>query len=189
MHDGRYTIENVWGCYAPVDRSWLSIVLLYIWPIVFLLVACYYAGESFPDFLSFVSLLMYNRSGPLSPLPLPHPSLHPATEQSYLAFEVPATLSPRSFHHYHTAAPIRRSTRPIRGNWRSASLHLVRGTRRLGLRFTTALHLLTATAGSMVLDRNRMDHSDHFGHGRRSIEDVQGCVRGNRAWKDLHFLA
>ena len=44
---GRYYIEGVWGCDVPMSRSWPTIALLRIWPVLLMLIASYYAGWFF----------------------------------------------------------------------------------------------------------------------------------------------
>ncbi|KAF2417237.1 fungal pheromone STE3G-protein-coupled receptor [Tothia fuscella] len=43
VHSWRYNIVGVSGCDVTLDRSWVTIVLLFIWPPILLLVSCYYA--------------------------------------------------------------------------------------------------------------------------------------------------
>jgi pheromone a factor receptor len=44
VQPSRYYLYSVTGCTAVVDRSWPSVVLLFIWPPVAALVAGYFAG-------------------------------------------------------------------------------------------------------------------------------------------------
>jgi pheromone a factor receptor len=40
----RYYITAIGGCTPSYDNSWPTIVIMYIWPLLFCLVDCYYAG-------------------------------------------------------------------------------------------------------------------------------------------------
>ena len=42
---GRYAIVTVYGCVDVVDNSWVTIALFAVWPLIFYLINCYYAGE------------------------------------------------------------------------------------------------------------------------------------------------
>lgn len=42
----RYYILAIGGCTPSFDRSWPTIVIMYIWPLIFCLLNCYYAGMS-----------------------------------------------------------------------------------------------------------------------------------------------
>jgi pheromone a factor receptor len=44
VHNGRYFIVSTYGCDTPMDRSWVTVVLLMMWPPVLLLASSYYAG-------------------------------------------------------------------------------------------------------------------------------------------------
>ena len=43
VQPGRYYVFAIQGCWPPIDDSWLSIVLLFMWPLLLLVVAGYYA--------------------------------------------------------------------------------------------------------------------------------------------------
>lgn len=42
----RYYIMAIGGCAPSFDNSWPTIVIMYIWPLIFCLINCYYAGVS-----------------------------------------------------------------------------------------------------------------------------------------------
>lgn len=42
----RYYVLVIGGCAPSFDNSWPTIVIMYIWPVIFGLVNCYYAGKS-----------------------------------------------------------------------------------------------------------------------------------------------
>lgn len=44
----RYNITVIGGCHESYDNSWPTIVIMYIWPPLFSLINCYYAGMSYP---------------------------------------------------------------------------------------------------------------------------------------------
>jgi pheromone a factor receptor len=44
VQGGRYFISGISGCDVPIDRSWLSAVILFIWPPIMLLISSYYSG-------------------------------------------------------------------------------------------------------------------------------------------------
>jgi pheromone a factor receptor len=43
VQDNRYFIQAIGGCGPVFDQSWPSIVIMYIWPLLFSLLNCYYA--------------------------------------------------------------------------------------------------------------------------------------------------
>lgn len=43
---GRYYITAIGGCLASYDNSWPTILIMYIWPLIFSLINCYYSGQS-----------------------------------------------------------------------------------------------------------------------------------------------
>ena len=45
VQSARYAIFGISGCTIIVDNSWPSIVLLQIWPVIFVLVDVYYSGK------------------------------------------------------------------------------------------------------------------------------------------------
>jgi hypothetical protein len=53
VQGGRYFIFGISGCDIPIDRSWPSAVILFIWPPIILLISSYYSGvfryDSFHD--------------------------------------------------------------------------------------------------------------------------------------------
>ena len=40
----RYYITAIGGCVPSYDNSWPTIVIMYMWPLIFCLINCYYAG-------------------------------------------------------------------------------------------------------------------------------------------------
>lgn len=48
VHTWRYVIYGISGCQAPLDMSWVTIVLLMIWPPILMCIAAYYAGKFTP---------------------------------------------------------------------------------------------------------------------------------------------
>jgi len=45
----RYYITAIGGCAPSYDNSWPTIVIMFMWPLIFCLVNCYYAGTSHPS--------------------------------------------------------------------------------------------------------------------------------------------
>lgn len=79
----RYFVYGISGCVPTASRSWVTVVLLYVPPLVLVLVDAYFAGKGFPP-LSYECLLfwflwlMISSSHPRPPLPLPpHFHRHP----------------------------------------------------------------------------------------------------------------
>jgi pheromone a factor receptor len=52
VQGGRYFIFGISGCDVPIDRSWLSAVVLFIWPPIFLSIGSYFSGIPLSLFLS-----------------------------------------------------------------------------------------------------------------------------------------
>lgn len=46
VHAYRYYVVGVIGCDTPLDRSWVTFALLFIWPPIILIVSSYYACKS-----------------------------------------------------------------------------------------------------------------------------------------------
>jgi pheromone a factor receptor len=46
VHAYRYYIVGIMGCDTPLDRSWVTFALLFIWPPIILIISSYYASES-----------------------------------------------------------------------------------------------------------------------------------------------
>jgi pheromone a factor receptor len=46
VQSNRYVIIGISGCAASIDNSWVSVVLLLMWPPIFSLVTAYYGGKS-----------------------------------------------------------------------------------------------------------------------------------------------
>jgi pheromone a factor receptor len=44
VQPGRYYIYAIQGCWYPIDESWVSIVLIVMWPLILTLIAAYFAG-------------------------------------------------------------------------------------------------------------------------------------------------
>jgi hypothetical protein len=44
----RYYIVAISGCKPSYDNSWPTIVIMFMWPLIFCLINCYYAGTSYP---------------------------------------------------------------------------------------------------------------------------------------------
>jgi pheromone a factor receptor len=42
----RYTIGAGYGCGAPFSTSWVTIVLIYMWPVILMVITCYYTSQS-----------------------------------------------------------------------------------------------------------------------------------------------
>ena len=45
VQPNRYYVLRVSGCQTSIDNSWVSVVLLLMWPLIFTVVDSYYAGE------------------------------------------------------------------------------------------------------------------------------------------------
>lgn len=46
VQNGRYYIVGITGCAPAFDQSWLSIALVFVWPVVFCLIDAYYCCKS-----------------------------------------------------------------------------------------------------------------------------------------------
>jgi pheromone a factor receptor len=45
VQGGRYFISGISGCDVPIDHSWPSAVILFIWPPIIILITSYYSGK------------------------------------------------------------------------------------------------------------------------------------------------
>ena len=46
VQPNRYILTGISGCFPSFDESWLSSVLVFMWPCIFVLIDAYYAGKS-----------------------------------------------------------------------------------------------------------------------------------------------
>jgi pheromone a factor receptor len=71
VQGGRYFISGISGCDVPIDQSWPSVVILFIWPPIILLSSSYYAGKCLSAMImDELTESPLNRSSGLPPLPL-----------------------------------------------------------------------------------------------------------------------